>query len=202
MLASSLIGRNRSSRILRLEKSMQIGQPVEEVFRAWSDLQGLPRLSNMIEEVHCIGSRSHWRVNIAGRHFEWEAELEQFIPNQSLGWKSISGPKHTGRINFSPLGNDTLVHVTMNYAPPMRLLRPVLSPMVGNLEGYIEKALRDFKASLENRAEEAPVHRMQEPLRATGTFGAEPDMSGQTQHTRFGGPTQPVEFTRPPEAKS
>ena len=195
----NLLGRRGRSRIVRLEKSVQIGRPVEEVFAAWTNLSGLPRFSSMIEEVSQQGNRSHWRVRINGKTFGWEAEREQFIPNQAVGWKSVRGPKHSGRINFARLGTDTLVHVAMNYAPPARLLRLFVAPVSGDLEGYIEQVLRDFKAALEGKGQETTQYR---EARATGTFGPEAELPGQTQHGRFGGPTLPVEFTRPPEAKS
>ena len=71
------------------------------------------------------------------------------IPNQVIGWKSVSGSKHSGRITFAPIGNDTLVHVQMNYIPSTILARPMSSVIAGRIEGYIEQALRDFKSELE-----------------------------------------------------
>lgn len=105
-----------------------------------------------VEEVQQHGTRSFWAMEINGRHMEWEAELTQNIPNQSLGWKSISGPKHTGRINFSPLGGDTEVHVVMNYQPTV-WARVLSGPVAGDIEAYVEEALRDFKASLEGKGQ-------------------------------------------------
>lgn len=137
--------------VVRLEKSLQIGLPVPEVFDAWLQLERLPAVSNSIAEVRVDGRRSHWSILLDGRKFEWEAEIEQFIPLQSIAWKSLSGPKHTGRISFAPVGNDTLVHVTMNYAPPSRWLRPFANVTEEHLEEFISKVLRDFKAALESK---------------------------------------------------
>jgi uncharacterized membrane protein len=184
-----------SGQVIRLEKSIQIGKPVNEVFNAWRELGYLPQMSHVINEVRHSGNRSHWRVSFGGRQYEWDAEIEQMIPNQAIGWKSLSGPKHTGRINFSPLGNDTVVHVTMNYAPPSLFLRPFVHPISGHIEDCIEQVFRDFKAALEGKGQE------REPAQATGTFGgtAKPI---ETRNTRFGGRPSAVECTRPPEAKS
>jgi len=146
--------------VVRLEKSLQIGLPVPEVFDAWLHLERLPDISDSISEVRVDGRRSYWSIVLGGRQFEWEAEIEQFIPLQSIAWKSLSGPKHTGRISFAPVGNDTLVHVTMNYAPPSRLLRPFASVTEEHLEEFISKVLRDFKASLEGKGQsgdDAPI---------------------------------------------
>ncbi len=196
------------SRVVRLEKSLQIGRPLAEVFDAWFAL--LPRTSPLIEEVRREGNRSHWKIRVDGKSIEWDSEIEQLIPNQAIGWKSVRGPKHTGRVSFSPLGDDTLVHVVMNYAPPFPLLRPFSPQIADRLEGFIGQVLRDFKAALEGKGQQ----RHQEPLRATGTqgpLGERPsqtafrsfaDVKAQSQVNPTGPDVNPVEFTRPPEAKS
>ena len=193
----NLLARVRRRGVVRLEKSLQIGRPVEEVFRSWVDLERLPQLSPMIQQITRHGDRSHWRVRVDGRPYEWDAMIEQFIPNQAVGWKSLRGPKHTGRINFSPMGHDTLVHVTMNYAPRFRLLSPFFPTLSEHLEDYIERVLRDFKSSLEKHE---PPTTQREPAAATGTFGPGEDMNGRTQHIRFGGTPSPAEW--PPETKT
>ncbi len=193
----NLLLRLQRKGIVRLEKSLQIGRPVEEVFRSWVDLERLPQLSPVIQQITRRGDRSHWRVVVDGRAYEWDALMEQFIPNQSVGWKSLSGPKHTGRISFSPLGHDTLVHVTMNYAPRLRLLAPFYPAVSEHLENYIERVLRDFKAGMEKREQSTAPH---EPAVATGTFGPSEDLNGRTQHIRFGGAPTPADW--PPESKT
>jgi uncharacterized membrane protein len=193
MLAWNGLSTALESRVLRLERSLQIGRPVNEVFDAWTHLEQLPVFSGLIRQVESYGRRSLWQVTLDGRDFEWEAEQVQFIPGQAIGWKSIRGPKHTGRITFAPLGEDTLVHVTMNYAPPLGIFSRTLAPLAEHLEDYIDRALRDFKAALEGKGKEQPHAGDQ---RATGTLG--PVASGaQTQTSRFGGVEQAVEYTRP-----
>lgn len=209
VLLPNLIGQVRNRQIVRLEKALQVGRPVEEVFNSWTNLEGLPQMSDCIREVTREGNHSHWRVQVDGKQFEWDATIEQFIPNQAVGWKTLRGPKHTGRITFAPVGKDTLVQVTMNYAPPLGVLRPFSENLSGRLEKYLDQVLRDFKASLEGKGQEGrkpPVR--SEPVgpgtgltqtdvqRATGTLG-----SVQEVVDRFGNRPNPVEYTAPPEAK-
>jgi uncharacterized membrane protein len=187
---SNSVGTGGKSRIVRLEKSVQIGRPVDEVFAAWSDLSRIPERISLIRNVETRGDHSRWLARIEGKRVTWEAEVAQNIPGRAYGWKSTSGPQHTGRILFLPLEGDTLVHVQMNYAPPLRALRPFVSPLSGRIEGYIEQALREFKASLEGHT------RTQSPeLAATGTYG--PELSAGAKNPRFGSPDTPVEYTRP-----
>lgn len=212
-LLSRRLFKRQHVRVVRLEKSVQIGKPVDEVFRAWADLERLPSLVRMVEAVQRRGNRSRWRLRLNGRVVEWDAEVTQLVLNQALGWKSVSGPKHTGRINFSPLGNDTEIHVVMNYSPALGFFARGMTENTGVLERYLEQALRNFKAALEGKGQEA---RMSQPetariptgvlgnqeARSTGTFGPAPETSGTQSPPRSGDIPNPIEYTRPPEAKS
>ena len=202
-LMPELLGTARDSRIIRLEKSIQIGRPVEEVFESWMDFDEMPRASEMVCSIVNRGDRSHWRIELEGSPVEWEAEIEQLVPNQAVGWKSLSGPKHTGRMTFAPLENDTVVHVTMNYVPPSRLLRPFLASMGGQMELVIEKVLREFKAAMEQGSGRTvrtgnekiwPGTEMSD-LRGTGTYGGS---SARTES--FSGLANPM--ASPTERKS
>jgi uncharacterized membrane protein len=197
MISGALRG-SRDSRIARFETSLQIGRPVNEVFAAWSNFDQLPQMLEVVKNVHSSANTSYWRINVDGKDFEWQAETTQFIPNESIGWKSVSGPKHTGRVTFAPVGNDTLIHVTINYAPPLGRFGALLSPMTEHIEEYINNALRDFKRALESgRAQgSGPAQagwreRADDRAKATGTFG--PAGSADNPKT--------VEYNRPPEAR-
>ncbi len=208
MLLPQLVGRAAASRIIRLEKSIQIGRPVGEVFSAWVDWGRLPRVSDHVCSIRYNGNRSHWRVEVGGRMIEWDAITHQYIENQAIGWKSVNGPKHTGRVTFSSIGDDTLVHVTMNYAPPVRAMRPLIAPMAGHMEGLIEKVLRDFKASVESRpsgaqgsvirtgTESGPGLRVSEISRI-GTFGEDEPIEPQTRWAA----EKPIDYRKPSDAR-
>jgi uncharacterized membrane protein len=192
--AVGLLGRGGNSRIVRLEKSVQIGRTVEDVFAAWCDLESLPRYTHLLRSVSRSGDRSFWVAELGGVPIEWNAEIVHVVPNESVGWRSVGGVRHSGRVTFSRLGDQTLVHVQMNYAPRLWFLRPILSPAVGMIEGYIEQAIRDVKMALES-GRAASQREPAEPTQATGTYGP------TAQNPRFGTPTIPVEFTAPPESK-
>lgn len=216
ILGTDWIGKSRQRQVLRFEKSLQIGCSVERAFEAWMNVERLPQISELVQEVRRDGDRSHWKVRVDGRTVEWDAEIEQFIPNQAIGWKSLEGPKNSGRVTFSRLGNDTLMQLTMNYAPPRHLLQ-LMRPLRSQIQAHLEQVLRDFKAALEGKGQERPAIRSSsekigpgtemtgEVGRATGTFGAPPVNAGSTSTQGSEMPhskPNPVDYTRPPEAKS
>ena len=114
----------------------------------WPSLIKIP--IEFIERIERAGDKLRWWVNIDGRQFQWDAQITRVVPGQSIGWKSLNGPRQTGRINFAPEGKQTLVHVTMNYAPPLGEFGSML-PIDQHLEDWIERGLREFKAALEGR---------------------------------------------------
>jgi uncharacterized membrane protein len=194
LMISNTLSSRRDRRVVRLEDSVQVGRPVEEVFRAWAEFERLPEHVSVLRSVRKFGDHSEWVADINGKEFRWEAETTQVIPNEAIGWKSVSGPKHTGRINFSPIGNDTIVHISMNYAPPLGLAG-LFSGFGENLDSHINDALRDFKAALEHKGGTAAMQPKDTPQQAhwreerrTGTTGAPLAGSGS------------VEYTRPPSA--
>lgn len=201
-MISGAIRGGRDSRVVRFETSLQIGRPVNEVFRAWSDYERLADFVDCIEEINVGANTSHWRVRVDGKEFQWQAETVQFIPNESIGWKSVSGPKHSGRITFAPIAHDTLMHVSINYAPPIGRLGGILSPITEHIEGHIQKALRDFKATVESGGmargggPQQAGWRVNAEQKATGTHGP-----GQASGEKKDEPAAPLEYTRPPEAR-
>ena len=191
LLAMKSFSSDKDSHILRLEKSVNIGRPVEMVFAAWSNFERLPQFIDFVKKVERYGTHSRWTVNIDGKEFEWDAQITQVVSNQSIGWKSLAGPRHTGRINFAPLGEQTVVHVIMNYAPPLGGLGSML-PIDQHLEDWIERGLREFKAALESSSPELRTGTSNETVRSnTGPIGV------PGEHAAPG----TVRYTRPPQDK-
>jgi uncharacterized membrane protein len=193
-----VFGSRRGRRIVRLEKALQIGLPVEDVFRAWLEVAKVPDLSSIIGSQTRRSDHWHWRIALGDRDIEWDARVEQLIPNQAIGWKSLSGPKHTGRITFAPIGNNTLVQVTMNYAPRSFWMRGISASMKQRLEDYLDQVLRDFKAALEGKGQEHATRRgLQEQAVRTNLSSSSTGTHGSVhmhrpQNTRFAGPPNPL----------
>ncbi len=225
MVLANMRAERSHSRVIRIERSVQIGADVEAVFRAWSHFDRIPQFCRYISYVRNTGvDRSEWTANINGRVVHWEAEVTQVIPNQVIGWKSIDGPKHTGRIFFAPLGSDTLVHVHMNYEPSV-FARPVMTQLESQIEEFIEASLRDFKAEMESLEHESETvssslredAELLPPNVTIGNFGQRRNSTEAKIPPRREGvgvgvedeaatgthgttdPVNPVDYTRPPE---
>jgi uncharacterized membrane protein len=142
---------------VRVECSIRIGRPAAEVYSGFAQVERMPQFTQSVVSVDTRGDISVWIARIAGHRYKWDVEIVQVVPKQMIGWKSYLGPKHCGRISFLSLGEETLVHVEMNYVPATNLARLVDGTPSVKLGGVLEAALRDIKVTLESEArDEAP----------------------------------------------
>jgi uncharacterized membrane protein len=99
--------------------SVVVNAPLEQVYAMFTHFNDFPKFMHFVKEVTYYDDvRSHWVVDIAGRH-EWDAENANWIPNQQVGWVSTSGLQNSGIVTFTPNGaNQTLLDVSIAYNPP------------------------------------------------------------------------------------
>jgi uncharacterized membrane protein len=146
---------------IKVEKSIIIDKPVEELFRFWSDFENLPRFLNHLESVRaisgpsnqstlatlassaslsslaCRSSRiSHWVARLpAGMKVEWDAEIINETPNELIAWRSLEGAgvPNAGSVRFErgPDGRGAEVKVAIEYAPPVGKIGSLLAKLLG-----------------------------------------------------------------------
>jgi uncharacterized membrane protein len=117
-----LTGFGAGRRAIDIHKIINVAAPVEDVFAFWADYKNFPRFMSNVREVQEIGeNRSHWTVaGPAGIPVEWNAEVTNYVPNKSLGWKTDAGSPvaHSGIVRFEPNPDgSTRVEVKMTYNP-------------------------------------------------------------------------------------
>lgn len=131
---------------VRVERNIRIARSAEEVYSAFAQVQRMPQFTRSVLSVDTLGDISFWAAMIDGHRYEWDVEIVQVVPKQVIGWRSFRGPKHSGRISFLSLGDETLVFVDMSYAPS-GLIDGVAFWKMGEM---IWAALSDLKATLES----------------------------------------------------
>jgi uncharacterized membrane protein len=112
----------RQAGMIRVQKTITINAPVEEVFAFWSRFENFPRFMEHVIDVRSDGKRSHWRVKgPGGLPITWEAELVDRIENKKIAWRSLEASvvEHHGEVHFEPIGDRaTRISVHMAYRPP------------------------------------------------------------------------------------
>jgi uncharacterized membrane protein len=99
--------------------SVAVNAPLHQVYELFTHFNDFPKFMSFVKEVtYYDNQRSHWVVNIVGRH-EWDAVNENWEKYRQIGWRSYNGLENTGRVTFETLGPlETLVDVFIAYNPP------------------------------------------------------------------------------------
>jgi uncharacterized membrane protein len=144
---------------IKIEKSVTINKPLEELFGFWQDFENLPRFLNHLESVRAIGGRSgklsHWIARLpAGMKVEWDAEIINEAPNELIAWRSLEGAPvpNAGSVRFerSLSGKGVDVKVALEYAPPVGKIGSLVAKLLGeDPERRVTEDLRRFKQLME-----------------------------------------------------
>jgi uncharacterized membrane protein len=146
----------RAERGIRVERSVTINRPPEELYRFWRNFENLPRFMNHLEEVRVDGpTRSHWVAKApAGMSVEWDAEVYNEKENEFVAWRTLEGADvaSAGSVHFEKAPGDrgTVVRVTLLYDPPGGRLGAAIARLFGeNPDQQIADDLRRFRQLME-----------------------------------------------------
>ncbi len=141
-----------AGRGVKVEQSFTVNRPAGELFRAWSDLENLPRVMRHLESVRVLGGdRSHWVARgPLGHRAEWDAETYNRRDNELIAWRSLPGSEieTAGSVHFTPAtgGRGTEVRVSLKYNPPGGKAGVAFAKLFGeDAESMIREDLRRFK---------------------------------------------------------
>lgn len=145
---------------IRVERTITVNRPREEVYHFWRQLENLPRFMDHLESVTVLDEdRSHWVAKApAGTKVEWDASIQDEIENELIVWRSLPGSDidNAGSVHFIPAAEGTEVRVVLSYDPPAGKVGAAVAKLLGEEpEQQIEEDLRRFKQVVE--AAEAPA---------------------------------------------
>jgi len=162
---NAMLGRERSRDDTRralgggkgtfLRERVIVRAPIEKLYTFWRDPANLPRVMPYLERVEPIdATRSHWTIaGPAGTRLEWDAEVINEVPFETIGWQSLPGADvaSAGSVHFREVERGlTEVVVTMQYDPPAGRLGASLAALIGPSAGTrVHRALEEFKRSME-----------------------------------------------------
>ena len=143
------------NKVIRVERTVTINKPAEELYNYWHDFAKLPTFMKHIQSITVMDlRRSHWVAKAPmGQSIEWDADLIDDRPNELIAWASIEGADvdHSGFVRFKPVGDrGTEVKVVTEYNPPGGILGSALAKLFGEEpEQQIGDELNRFKQLME-----------------------------------------------------
>jgi uncharacterized protein YndB with AHSA1/START domain len=120
--------------VVRIELTLEIARPADDVFEALTDLDRLPQwqgtaLESRSDGPLAVGSRIHERRRVLGREHSTELEVVAFEPPSRLTLKALNGPvPFTVDHELASAGDWTSVRVVAEGKPSgaLRLAGPMV----------------------------------------------------------------------------
>lgn len=141
---------------IKVEKTVTINKPADELYRYWRDFENLPRFMKHLKYVKVIDdSRSHWIASAPmGNSVEWDAEIVREEENRLIAWASVAGAEveNSGFVRFQPApeGRGTEVKVVLEYNPPGGAITATVAKLFGEApQQQIAEDLGRFKQFME-----------------------------------------------------
>ena len=143
----------------RVEKTVDIDRPLRMVYDQWTQFEEFPRFMEGVEEVHQLDEKTlRWRARIGGKTEEWDAEIVQQVPDQSIAWRNARGAVNSGVVTFVPLDAErTRLSLALDYDP--RGFVEKVGDLLGIVSRRVEGDLERFKRFVEERSVETGAWR-------------------------------------------
>ncbi len=144
------------NQVIKVEKTMTINKPAEELYRFWHKFENLPNFMKHLKSVTVLSDkRSHWIANAPlGATVEWDADIIEDRENEFISWASVEGADvdNSGFVRFKPApdGRGTEVKVVIEYNPPGGAVTSAIAKLFGEEpEQQVGDDLRRFKMLME-----------------------------------------------------
>ena len=102
-----------------------------------------------------VGTTVHVLSDIAGAKGEWDAEITEFVDNQSVSWRTTSGnPTIIYHAAIEPSETGTKLTTAFDYELPYSILGKIIDKLRVHktLEKESERALQKMKNAAEKRS--------------------------------------------------
>ncbi len=138
----------------RVQESVEVQAPAEDVFRYWSNFENFPSFMSNVDEVRMTGQdTSHWKVKgPLGKSVQFDAKTTEMDPGRGIGWNTIEGDVMTsGEARFEEVApGRTRIEVTMNYSdPPGGAVGEAVANVLSSPERNLREDLQNFAKIVE-----------------------------------------------------
>jgi uncharacterized membrane protein len=132
---NSLLGLGTGGNGIRVQKTVNINAPIDEVYRFWHNFENFPLFMDHVKEVLVQNGLSTWKVaGPAGSSMEFQSHITRDVPNESIAWETIPDSQihHTGVVRFEQnWDGGTRVTVQLTYMPPAGIVGHKVAELFG-----------------------------------------------------------------------
>ena len=136
------------------ESGINVEVPCRTAYNQWTQFEEFPHFMEGVEEVRQIDDQHlHWRANIGGEVKEWDAVIDEQIPDERVAWHSTSGTPNAGVVTFHHISDhECRVMLQMQYEPDG--MKETVGDKLGMASRRIDGDLKRFKEFIEDRQRE------------------------------------------------
>jgi len=143
----------------QFEESIDVSVPVRTAYNQWTQFEDFPQFMEGVEEVKQItDTRLRWRAEILGVEREWEAEIDQQIPDERIAWHAIDGTTNAGVVTFHRIDDGQCKVMLQLEVEPEGIVEKA-GDWLGVLKTRIKGDLKRFKQFIEGRGKETGAWR-------------------------------------------
>ncbi len=141
--------------MIKLDRSITINAPVEEVFAYVEDpeldLEWLPGLMEVWDvKGQGVETRYRWAYKMAGLRLEGEGAITEYIRNQRIVAQTKGGVVSNWTWSFEPHEGGTKVNLSMEYTVPVPELGKLAEALIMKQnERELDLAMTNIKARIE-----------------------------------------------------
>ena len=133
-------------------RAIHLDVPVHVAYNQWTQFEDFPRFLENVRDVRQLDDqRVFWRVQIAGKEFQWTARIYEQIPDQRIAWASTEGALNAGSVSFRPLTADSCRMLVELAYEPTGIIED-LGAALGLVSRQMTLELQKFKDFLESGA--------------------------------------------------
>lgn len=183
--------------------TVTVNAPVHEVYQLFTHFDQFPHFMEFVKEVKYLDKdhqRTHWVADVFG-HDVWDAVNEDWIEDRQIGWRSTSGLKNSGKVEFSEAGpGKTWVNVQVIYDPPAGFIGEIINDL--GASDRFDEALQESMNKFARLVDNAPPGGL-DPHSPSYVFGKHvaPNPSGVSHMQQAGpvlAPGEPQDMVRQP----
>jgi len=132
---NSLLGLGTRGNGIRVQKTVNINAPIDEVYRFWHNFENFPLFMDHVKEISVENGISNWKVaGPAGSSMEFQSHITRDVPNESIAWETIPDSQihHSGVVRFEEnWDGGTRVTVQLIYLPPAGVVGHKVAELFG-----------------------------------------------------------------------
>lgn len=143
----------------QIEESIEVDVPISTAYNQWTQFEEFPQFMEDVDRIDQIDdTHTRWVVSYGGKEEEFDAEITEQIPDTRIAWKSTSGPRHAGVVDFHRL-SDTRTQLMVVMDTEAEGLGEKAAELMGVARRRVKKSLEQFKDLIEARGSETGAWR-------------------------------------------